>query len=101
MIVWISPNCRVSSTHFASGDRLLLFTDGLSETRNADGEMFGIDGIKAVLHCIDEETDSEGILAELAAARRRFAGHEIPDDDVLLVATRFTLQDPRFVPVPR
>ena len=84
-------NCRVSSTSLASGDRLLLFTDGLSETRNADGEMLGIDGIKTVLRGIDEETGSREVLAELAAARRRFAGHEIPDDDVLLVATRFTL----------
>jgi serine phosphatase RsbU (regulator of sigma subunit) len=84
-------NCRASSTSLASGDRLLLFTDGLSETRNADGEMLGIDGIKAVLRGIDEETGSAGVLAELAAARRRFSGHEIPDDDVLIVTTRFTL----------
>ena len=91
-------SCRVSSTNFASGDRLLLFTDGLSETRNADGEMLGIDGVKAILHRIHEATDSEGILAELAAARRRFARHEIPDDDVLVVATRFTFQDPHFAP---
>jgi hypothetical protein len=36
------------------------------------------------------EASSDAILAELAAARHRFAGHEIPDADVLLMATRFT-----------
>jgi len=84
-------NCQISRTDFAAGDRLLLFTDGLSETRDARGEMLGIDGIKAVLRGIDQEAGSGNILAELAAARRRFAGKEIPDDDVLLLATRFTL----------
>ncbi len=83
-------NCQVSKTSFAAGDRLLLYTDGLIETRNADGEMLGIDGVKEALCGIDRETGSDEILAELAAARRCFAGHEIPDDDMLLIATRFT-----------
>jgi serine phosphatase RsbU (regulator of sigma subunit) len=83
-------NCQVSKTSFAQGDRLLLFTDGLTETRNAAGELFGVDGVKAVLYSMDAETASDGILAGLAAARRCFAGHEFPDDDVLLIAARFT-----------
>jgi len=82
--------CQVSRTSFALGDRLLLFTDGLIETRNAGGEMLGIEGVKAILRGIKGEASSDAILAELAAARRRFAGHEIPGDDVLLIATRFT-----------
>jgi len=52
--------------------------------------MLGIEGVKAILRGIKGEASSDAILAELAAARRRFAGHEIPDDDVLLIATRFT-----------
>jgi len=83
-------NCRVSKTGFERGDRLLLFTDGLIETRNADGEMLGIDGVRAVLRDINGQTGSDEILVELAAARRCFAGHDIPDDDVLLVVTSFT-----------
>jgi hypothetical protein len=53
-------------------------------------EMLGIDGVKAILRDIKGEASSDAILADLAAARHRFAGHEIPDDDVLLMATRFT-----------
>lgn len=81
--------CRVSKTRFEAGDRLLLFTDGLHETRNAGGEMLGIDGVTSILRELDDEADSDAVLAEFVAARRRFAGHEIPDDDVLLVAARF------------
>jgi serine phosphatase RsbU (regulator of sigma subunit) len=81
-------SCQVSKTSFARGDRLLLFTDGLTETRNTEGEMLGIDGVRAILEGVNRETSSDEILVELAAARRRFAGREIPDDDVLLVATR-------------
>jgi sigma-B regulation protein RsbU (phosphoserine phosphatase) len=82
-------NCRDSKTGFAPGDRLLLFTDGLIETRNAYGEMLGIDGVTAVLRDIDGQTGSDEIVAELATARRRFAGYDIPDDDMLLLVTSF------------
>ena len=81
--------CQVSKTGFARGDRLLLFTDGLTETRSTKGELLGIDGLRAILSGIRQETRADELLVALAAARRDFAGHEIPDDDVLLVATRF------------
>jgi phosphoserine phosphatase RsbU/P len=31
------------------GDRLLLYTDGLIEARNADGDFFGLDRLEATL----------------------------------------------------
>ncbi len=34
---------------FCSGDALIAFTDGITEARGADGEMFGIDGVREVI----------------------------------------------------
>jgi serine phosphatase RsbU (regulator of sigma subunit) len=81
--------CQVSKTFFEPGDRLLLFTDGLTETHNVEGDMFGIDGVTAILRGLDDVADSEAVLAALTAARRRFARDEVPEDDVLLLAARF------------
>jgi serine phosphatase RsbU (regulator of sigma subunit) len=89
VFVEMGRSCQVSKTSFARGDRLLLFTDGLTETRNSQDEMLGVDGVRAILNGIGGDVGSDEILVELAAARRRFAGYEIPDDDVLLVAARF------------
>jgi sigma-B regulation protein RsbU (phosphoserine phosphatase) len=85
----MGQGCQVSKTFFMPGDRLLLFTDGFNETRNPSGDTLGIDGMSDILRSLDDELDSAAILAEFVAARRQFAGHEIPDDDVLLIAARF------------
>lgn len=39
-------NFEEKSTDFNKGDKLLLYTDGIVEARNADGEFFGIERIK-------------------------------------------------------
>jgi sigma-B regulation protein RsbU (phosphoserine phosphatase) len=33
------------------GDRVLLFTDGLLEVKNAAGREFGVDGVRQILQC--------------------------------------------------
>jgi anti-sigma regulatory factor (Ser/Thr protein kinase) len=40
---------EVKSLSMSSGDRLLLYSDGLSEAHNPDGEMFGIPRIRELL----------------------------------------------------
>jgi len=80
--------CQVSKTFFMPGDRLLLFTDGFSETRNSTGDTLGVIGMSGILRNLGDKLDSAAILAEFVAARRQFAGHEVPDD-VLLMAARF------------
>jgi len=85
----MGAQCQVTKTFFQPGDRLLLFTDGLTETRNAAGEQLGIEAVEAVLGGLDAETDSETALAQIAAARRGFSRHGAPEDDVLVMAARF------------
>src|SRR5262245_14365697 len=43
--------CSPSELRIRSGDRLLLYTDGITETFNSARQMFGTEGLDAVLSC--------------------------------------------------
>ncbi len=76
-----------SSHGMKPGQVALLATDGLWESRNAAGEMFGKDRVRALLarHHGQAAADIvEGVLAGL----REFLGDVQPEDDVTLVAIK-------------
>lgn len=67
----------------APGDRLISYTDGFIETRGANGEMIGSDGLRAMIeaHCQKNPDDFlTAIYDELASCR---AGEQ--DDDLTLM----------------
>jgi sigma-B regulation protein RsbU (phosphoserine phosphatase) len=68
----------------ASGDRLLLYTDGVMEAANASDEEFGLDRLEAALAetaSLELAAQADAILARLAAWR----GAVPQRDDVTLV----------------
>lgn len=70
---------------FAIGDRIILYTDGISEARNSSGEMFGDERLS---HYIVEnsETRSADLFADgLLDQVKEFCGKSVPDDDITLV----------------
>ena len=72
----------------APGDAILIFTDGLSESRNAAGEFYEdarLDEAMAELRDLPGEQLLQALIADAAV----FAGHE-PSDDVALVLVRRT-----------
>lgn len=78
-----------STLHFSPGDMLFIGTDGIWESRNPAGEMFGT---KKVCHLLEEHADldahtiAEKIIDELAC----FRGSCPQDDDVTLVVIKAT-----------
>ena len=68
-------------------DVVLMFSDGLSDSRNQSGEFFGVSDalLKVAVDAADVEECADGILAEL----KDFVKGEL-DDDVALVALRVT-----------
>jgi len=65
------------------GDRIVLYTDGITEVFNSRGEMLGIEGIREIVHqtsTLSAQEMKQGILAGVAAWR---SGP--PSDDVSLV----------------
>ena len=79
----ILPDCRYAQQEvvLASGDRLLLFTDGVTESCNARGEEFGDDRLIALGR---REGDAAMLHQSVVEARKAFSP-AAPQDDVTVV----------------
>ena len=71
----------------SDGDVLLLYTDGTTEARSADGAFFGEDGLRETV-ARERGRDFDGIVDRILAALDAFTGNSL-EDDVALVALRF------------
>ena len=72
---------------FAPGDALLAYTDGVLESRDADGREFGTQGIVTAAREVGED-DGERLIGAIAAASMRFAGSQPRRDDHTVVHVR-------------
>jgi sigma-B regulation protein RsbU (phosphoserine phosphatase) len=68
----------------APGDRVLLFTDGLTEALNAAGEEFGEKRLRELLIAY-RHLDAEALQARIMAAVSQFCGGHFQDDATLLI----------------
>jgi sigma-B regulation protein RsbU (phosphoserine phosphatase) len=69
-----------------SGDRLLFFTDGVSEAFNSSGEFFGTAGLDRAL--LGDSRNAEGLIGEILADLQRHCGDVPSADDRTLLAMR-------------
>jgi sigma-B regulation protein RsbU (phosphoserine phosphatase) len=70
------------------GQTLLLFTDGLWETRNIKGEMFGRNRFKEIIRR-NADLGAEGIHLAIIDAVTTFQGEAQQEDDITLVVLKF------------
>jgi sigma-B regulation protein RsbU (phosphoserine phosphatase) len=70
------------------GDTFVLFTDGVSEAFDANGELFGEDRVLAELQALAGRSARETSLGLLEAVRRHAAGAR-QSDDITLVSVRY------------
>lgn len=68
----------------AAGDRVLLFTDGITEVTNAAGEEFGEDRLLAFVRA-HRNLSAIALQERLMAAVTKFCGGDFQDDATLLV----------------
>lgn len=70
------------------GDRLCLFTDGLTEAMRADGTFWGLAGLEKTLASVPIGLDSAGVVDHVVRAVDAFtSGAEQSDDQTLMVIT--------------
>jgi len=73
---------------FAAGDRLILYSDGLIEAVDDDGEPFGFERFeRTLLEC--GHTGADEIKKTLLTTIRKFTRNRPPDDDQTLVVVSF------------
>jgi sigma-B regulation protein RsbU (phosphoserine phosphatase) len=67
------------------GDTLLLYTDGMTDCRNPEGESFGLDRIKTLLGAFVKNKGQE-VCDQLLASLLKYQNGSKQDDDVTLVS---------------
>lgn len=80
------PHFHVSSLSFAAGDKLLLYTDGLTEAMNAEGDEFGPARLQGAFERSARESPRKLIDALRDEVRLHCNGVDFQDDFTLLVA---------------
>src|SRR5712671_4348671 len=82
--VFASPDYELGSAQLCPGDRVVLFTDGVTEARNAAGEEFGEARLLRLLED-HRALSADDLQAKILAAAGEFSGGRWQDDATLLV----------------
>jgi len=83
--LWVTQRYTDSTVAVRPGDDLVLFTDGLTEARDPDGEVFGENRLDEALGAAG---DFDGLVDTLASAVAGFARERALEDDWTILALR-------------
>ena len=71
----------------APGDVVVCFTDGVTEAQNAEGHMFGLERLRAVVTS-SRHAGAQRVLTAIVAAVESFAGDTPQSDDLTVVVVK-------------
>jgi sigma-B regulation protein RsbU (phosphoserine phosphatase) len=89
LVLGINPNVQfvLEEIMLAVGDRVVVYTDGLTEATNARGELFTIDRLKESM-LSHRDLGAQAFADSLFEAVKTYAGHDMRDDATVLVIIR-------------
>ena len=76
-----------------AGDVVVLYTDGITEAMDADGELFGDDALARVV-LSHRHLDAAGIRERVLREVKAFVGDAEPHDDMTMVILKFEPEGP-------
>jgi serine phosphatase RsbU (regulator of sigma subunit) len=85
-------DCTITSVYYETGDRLLFYTDGITEARNSAGKFFGVERLQEFLRTAPVSLSSAEAAETILAQVETFRGQE-PCDDRLVMAVSFHDRD--------
>ena len=77
------------SVDLAPGDTIFLYTDGVSEAMDENGEQFSEPRIKAALNALPPDRSPEDILSCLLKSIKQHAGSAEQSDDITMLGLRY------------
>jgi sigma-B regulation protein RsbU (phosphoserine phosphatase) len=80
-------------TRLGAGDTLFVFTDGVTEAANAQGELFSEGRLKSLLEATGGAPAAD-LVSVVRKEVRRFVGSSLPSDDLTVMAVRYGGQSP-------
>jgi sigma-B regulation protein RsbU (phosphoserine phosphatase) len=94
LIVGLFPQATYEEETLAlqDGDRLIVFSDGVTEAVNVAGEQFGEERLLSLLQN-QRESAPEALLGQLLAKVREFAASAAQNDDVTALVVRYRKPD--------
>ena len=75
-------------TTFTAGDRLICYTDGITEAEDVDGNDFGEDRLIAALRAIPPTASATDIVENLTGTLAVWTGGAVQDDATIIVVNR-------------
>jgi len=82
------PRPQEGTVQMGGGDRLILYTDGVTEAENPNHEFFGEERLEETLRNLDPTANAEQILESITNAVREFEAGEEASDDMTIVVLR-------------
>jgi len=90
-----------TTTAWRPGSLVLLYSDGLSETCDATGQMLDVSGLKRIAcAAMTDHSHPDQIARLILDATERFACGCSPEDDRTLIAVRFPSHNEHFIDLP-
>ena len=84
----LDADVTVHTEEWQSGDRLFLYTDGVTEMEDAQGNLFGFSGLAQFLSG-SQYLAADEMVKHLYASLDEHSGTDAPQDDVTAVAVNF------------
>jgi len=86
--VWPEFAYAEASTRLRAGDSILLYTDGITDARNRDGEDYGEERLQRLASGLPRDFTADQIVRAVAEDVSRFTGGADQADDITLVALK-------------
>jgi serine phosphatase RsbU (regulator of sigma subunit) len=70
------------------GDIIVLYSDGVTEAKNMQGEMFGLKRLVEIIELYASQGDAQALVQNIAKDFSHFVEEHVQEDDITLIALR-------------
>lgn len=86
MVPDISKIVKEEIIPIVSGDFVVLYSDGIIEAKNIEGEMFGVERLKKAVEQYASTSTPEELFTRISKDFGIFVGEQVQEDDITLIA---------------